>query len=67
MHGRGIRIQNNGNIYIGYFNTGKVLGNFVQIDWDGEIQVGEQHRNADGMVHYQGIKYHADGTQVKFR
>ena len=37
MHGRGIRIQNNGNIYIGYFNTGKVLGNFVSIDWDGEM------------------------------
>ena len=67
MHGRGIRVQNNGNIYIGYFNTGKVNGNFVQIDWDGEIQVGEQQRNSDGMVHYQGIKYNSDGTQTKFR
>lgn len=40
MHGRGIRIQNNGIIFIGYFNTGKVPGNFMQVDWDGDIEVG---------------------------
>ena len=37
IFGRGIRIQNNGNIFIGYFNAGKVVGHFVEIEWDGEL------------------------------
>ena len=66
LHGRGINIDTNGNIYIGYWNNGvwRAPGNFIRI-FEGGLLVGERYLK-DGELCRRGTEYKNDGTSKKF-
>jgi hypothetical protein len=68
LHGRGIKIWNDGPIYIGYFEDGYLsTGNFINIYSDGRFEVGEKCYKKDGdgerkMRRMRGTEYKTNGT-----
>jgi hypothetical protein len=66
LHGRGIRIDSYGDIFIGYFNKGwRAPGNFILIYKDGDVDVCE-HYLKGGENRARGTRYMANGTIYKF-
>ena len=65
-HGRGILIDSDGDIRIGYFNNGDdAPGNYLTILSDGDVDVGECYLKG-GESCYRGTFYHTDGTSEEF-
>jgi hypothetical protein len=56
LHGRGIFVNNGGQVLIGYFNKNNVnsLGPFIQISIHGFFKVGESVLNEDGTRSFIG-------------
>ncbi len=66
LHGRGIRIWYEGNIYIGYFNNGYYApGKFINIYMSGEFEVGEIYLK-DGQQRNKSTQYDTKGLASKF-
>ncbi len=63
-NGRGIRIFNNGDICIGYFENGRLIGNLIAINSDGTFYVGENYLK-DGRILWRGTQYKTDGSELK--
>ncbi len=50
LHGRGIQIWNDGEIWIGYYEKGGLsTGNYIYIRYDGVFWVGEKYLK-DGVL-----------------
>ena len=65
-HGRGIDIQNDGQIIVGYWENGQFsTGNFIGIFIDGSFNVGEIYMNA-GEKEERGTRYKTDGSTEKY-
>jgi hypothetical protein len=66
LHGRGIKLWNDGAIFIGYYQNGEwSTGNFIYIHDDGVFEVGEYYRK-DGEVRERYTRYMTDGTEWQY-
>ncbi len=66
LHGRGIRIWNDGTIFIGYGEDGRLCtGNEITIYPDGWFDVGETYIK-DGKKWKRFTRYMTDGTEEKY-
>ncbi len=67
MHGRGIRIDDDGFILIGYFDEDGIAstGNYIHIYSDGTFRVGERYFK-DGERRERGTGYMTDGKKKKY-
>ena len=65
-HGRGIRIQKNGDINIGSYSDGYMApGNYIVILSVGEYRVAEC-RDEEGAMKYKGTTFNTNGTVDHF-
>ncbi len=65
-HGRGIKIWNDGDIWIGYFDNGwYYTGNYIDIRSNGTFYVGEMYLK-DEEKWERGTQYDTDGTEEQY-
>ncbi len=65
-HGRGIEINNDGDIWIGYWQNGSDdTGNYIRIYDDGDFDVGECYMR-DGVRWVRGTTYYTVGGKFKY-
>ncbi len=66
--GRGIRIENTGRIWIGYWWNGRwSTGNYIRIYSDDKIAVGEVYKkDGYGQMRYRGTEYYKNGTEWQY-
>jgi hypothetical protein len=67
FHGRGIVINSDGDIFIGYCKNGdwRAPGKFIWIFIGGEFEVGERYMK-DGKLRDRVTLYKTDGTSKKY-
>lgn len=67
LHGQGISIGLNGDIFIGsYKNDVCAPGSYIQIYSSGNYFVGEYYEDANGGLRGRGTRYMSDGTTSKY-
>lgn len=63
LHGRRIRFDNYGKLYIQYLNQGENdVGKYIDIDSNGEICAGEMYLSKQGKVNWRGTSFSHYGS-----
>ena len=66
LHGKGIRITNDGLVWIAFFKGDRwSVGNYFRILSSGLFKVGEYYKKNDNM-HDKYTAYRTDGSEAKF-
>ncbi len=66
-HGRGISIEIDSYIRIGYYEHGELsTGNYIIIHSDGKFKVGEIYNKDGGRRGDRGTRYNRDGTEEQY-